>query len=88
MSTIQTIHTLSCRGFPPDTASFICQKAQTWPQFNRHTQDTTDEFNLILKIQRMSLTSFPVPLLIAELAFKDIWECSQITSLILWVKSG
>ena len=45
-------------GFPYDTASSTCPKAQTWPQFNhhaldnnglvkRHTQDTTNEFNII-----------------------------------------
>ena len=39
MSALQTNHTLSCRGFPPDTASSTRTEAQAWPQFNRHALD-------------------------------------------------
>ena len=40
----------------PDTASFTCLKAQSWLQFNRHAPD---EFNVLPKMQEMSLTSYP-----------------------------
>ena len=37
-------NTLSCRGFPPNTASSTFLKAQTWPQFNLHALETKDEY--------------------------------------------
>ena len=54
------------RGFPPDTASTTCPKAQAWLQFKRHaldnngwaqrhTQDTTDEFSVIPRTGSMPL---------------------------------
>ena len=55
-------------GFPSDTTSSTRPKAQTWPQFNchapdnngwvkHHTQDTTDEFNVIPRTVCMTLGS-------------------------------
>ena len=54
-------------GFPPDTASSTCSKAQTWLQFNLVMPWTTmDEFSIIPKTQGMSLATFPWPLVLQD----------------------
>ena len=72
MSAQQTIFTsFTAGGFPHNTAWTKPPRVQTCQQFNYHTQDTTDVFNIIPRTEKVIFIVFQ--LLEKYLAKNDLW---------------